>query len=225
MTVERIPLFPLGLVLLPGMALPLHIFEERYKQMISECLAGNTPFGIVWFDGQTIRPVGCTARVIRVLHRYEDGRMDILTRGEKRFYTEGMIEEKTYMEADVLFIEDAESDPDAEMVRRARTLLVKLRRSGHPADEIEASDLSDPRRLSFAVPAIEGFSHAERQRFLEMTSSAERLQKAVEVLVRILERVQVTQQIRKIIGGNGHPPKDALQKLAAGEEPETGSNG
>jgi Lon protease-like protein len=218
MAVKRIPLFPLGLVLLPGMLLPLHIFEERYKRMISECLDGNMPFGIVWFDGQSIRPVGCTARIIRVLHRYEDGRMDILTRGEKRFYTEGMVEEKPYMEADVLFIEDAQSAPDSEMFSRARTLLAKLQQTGYRTEEIEASDLADPRRLSFAVPAIEGFTHAERQLFLEMTSSAERLQKSVEVLARIVERVQVTQQIQKIIGGNGHPPRDALQRLAAGDE-------
>jgi Lon protease-like protein len=123
---NRIPLFPLGLVLLPGMALPLHIFEERYKQMISECLAARTSFGIIWFDGQSIHSVGCTARVIKVLHRYEDGRMDILTKGE-------------------------------------------------------------------------------------------RLRKGVEALARILERVQVTQQIRKIIGGNGHPPPEALHKLSGAD--------
>lgn len=220
MAAKRIPLFPLGLVPLPGMLMPLHIFEERYKQMISGCLAENTPFGIVWFDGQSIRSVGCSARVIQVLHRYEDGRMDILTRGEKRFHTEGMIEEKAYMEADVLFIEDVESAPDPGVLNRARTLLVELQHAGHPAEDVEAADLSDPRRLSFAVPAIEGFTYAERQRFLEMTSSAERLQKGVEVLARIVERVQVTQQIQKIIGGNGHPPKDALQNFSAGNEPE-----
>jgi Lon protease-like protein len=220
MAAKRIPLFPLGLVPLPGMLMPLHIFEERYKQMISGCLAENTPFGIVWFDGQSIRSVGCSARVIQVLHRYEDGRMDILTRGEKRFHTEGMVEEKPYMEADVLFIEDAESAPDPGVLNRARTLLVELQHAGHLAEDVEAADLSDPRRLSFAVPAIEGFTYAERQRFLEMTSSAERLQKGVEVLARIVERVQVTQQILKIIGGNGHPPKDALQNFSAGNEPE-----
>jgi Lon protease-like protein len=188
--------------------------------MISGCLAENTPFGIVWFDGQSIRSVGCSARVIQVLHRYEDGRMDILTRGEKRFHTEGMVEEKPYMEADVLFIEDAESAPDPGVLNRARTLLVELQHAGHLAEDVEAADLSDPRRLSFAVPAIEGFTYAERQRFLEMTSSTERLQKGVEVLARIVERVQVTQQIQKIIGGNGHPPKDALQNFSAGNEPE-----
>jgi ATP-dependent Lon protease len=219
MAVKRIPLFPLGLVLLPGMVLPLHIFEERYKQMISECLAANLPFGIVWFDGQAIRSMGCTARVIRVIHRYEDGRMDILTRGERRFFTEGIVEEKPYMEADAVFVEDVESEPDPAALGKVRALLVQLQEAGHLTEEIDASDLADARRLSFAIPAIEGFTHAERQRFLEMTSGAERLQKGVESLARILERVQVTQQIHAIIGGNGHPPKEALQKLSAENGP------
>jgi Lon protease-like protein len=219
MTVKRIPLFPLGLVLLPGMVLPLHIFEERYKQMITECLAANLPFGIVWFDGQAIRSMGCTARIIRVLHRYEDGRMDVLTRGERRFFTEGTVEEKPYMEADVLFVEDAEAEPDPAVFGKVRALLVQLQEAGHLTEEIDASDLSDARRLSFAIPSIEGFTHAERQRFLEMTSSAERLQKGVDALARILERVQVTQQIHTIIGGNGHPPKEALQKLSVENGP------
>jgi Lon protease-like protein len=215
MAVERIPLFPLGLVLLPGMVLPLHIFEERYKQMISECLATNRSFGIVWFDGQAIRTMGCTARIVRVLHRYEDGRMDILTRGERRFFTEGTLEEKPYMEADVLFVEDVESEPDMTAFAKVRALLGQLQEVGHLTEEIDAPDLSDAQRLSFAIPAIEGFTHVERQRFLEMTSSTERLQKGVAVLARILERVQVTQQIHAIIGGNGSPPRESLRKLAS----------
>jgi Lon protease-like protein len=209
----RIPLFPLGLVLLPGMSLPLHIFEERYKQMISECLAAGTTFGIVWFDGQAIRSVGCTARVIEVLHRYEDGRMDILTRGERRFFTEAMVEEKPYMEADVRFIEDPQRSVAPDVVKAVRTLLAELQAAGFLSEGIEAVASGDPQRLSFAIPALEGFTHAERQRFLEMTSATERLQKGVEALARILERVQVTRHIQKIIGGNGHPPQEALQRL------------
>jgi hypothetical protein len=77
----------------------------------------------------------------------------------------------------------------------------------------------DARRLSFAIPAIDGFTPAERQRFLEMTSSAERLQKGVNALARILERVQVTQEIHAIIGGNGRPSREALRKLAAENGP------
>jgi Lon protease-like protein len=211
---NRIPLFPLGLVLLPGMPLPLHIFEERYKQMIAECLGKSAPFGIVWFDGQSIRSVGCTARVVNVLHRYEDGRMDILTRGERRFFTEALVEEKPYVEADVHFIEDAEETDDLEAFEAARALLAKLGDAGHLAEAIEAESAQE---LSFAIPALEGFTHLERQRFLEMTSSSERLQKGVKALTGILERVQVTKQVQKIIGGNGHPPKGALRKLSAEE--------
>ena len=128
---KRIPLFPLGLVLLPGMPLPLHIFEERYKRMIADCLSEGTVFGIVWFDGRTLRSVGCTARIIRVLHRYEDGRLDILVLGERRFAMEGTIEEKPYLEADVAFIEDAaEEAPDAEALEQARGLLRQLEAAG-----------------------------------------------------------------------------------------------
>jgi Lon protease-like protein len=212
---NRIPLFPLGLVLLPGMPLPLHIFEERYKQMITECLDESVPFGIVWFDGQSIRSVGCTARVINVLHRYEDGRMDILTRGERRFFTETLVEEKPYIEADVHFIEDVEQTDDSESFEAARALLAKLSDAGHLSEPIAALAVESAQQLSFAIPALEGFTHAERQRFLEMTSRSERLQKGMQALAGILERAQVTKLVQKIIGGNGHPPKEALQKLSA----------
>jgi len=212
---NRIPLFPLGLVLLPGMPLPLHIFEERYKQMITECLDESVPFGIVWFDGQSIRSVGCTARVINVLHRYEDGRMDILTRGERRFFTEALVEEKPYIEADVHFIEDVEQTDDSESFEAARALLAKLSDAGHLSEPIAALAVESAQQLSFTIPALEGFTHAERQRFLEMTSRSERLQKGMQALAGILERSQVTKLVQKIIGGNGHPPKEALQKLSA----------
>ena len=78
----KIPLFPLGLVLLPQMPLPLHIFEERYKLMIGECLEKNEEFGIVYFNGTDIQAIGCTASIHKVVKRYNDGRLDILTRGD-----------------------------------------------------------------------------------------------------------------------------------------------
>ena len=88
---HKIPLFPLGLVMLPDMLLPLHIFEDRYKQMILECTGEDKPFGIVLFDGQSIRSVGCMARITKVIKRYDDGRMDIMTRGSQRFVNPGYL--------------------------------------------------------------------------------------------------------------------------------------
>jgi Lon protease-like protein len=218
---NRIPLFPLGLVLLPDMALPLHIFEERYKLMISECLAANQPFGIVYFDGRSIRSVGCTARVYRVLHRYDDGRMDILTRGEQRFFIEELIEEKAYMEAQVVFFDDeaaSESENPAEVLSSAQALLRQLKGTGLLDEIMEREALSNPKDLSFAIAALEGFSHDERQRFLEMTSTAERLKKGIEALGRIAGRARLTFKIQKIIGGNGHPPDAVLKTLLVAKD-------
>ena len=78
---ERFPLFPLGLVLLPGEVVPLHIFEDRYKTMIGECLEGESEFGILWMGDDGLQEVGCCARIDELLERTEDGRMNIVVRG------------------------------------------------------------------------------------------------------------------------------------------------
>jgi Lon protease-like protein len=214
---EKIPLFPLGLVLLPEMPLQLHIFEERYKLMIAECLSGDKPFGIVQFDGKEIHSVGCMARITEVLHRYEDGRMDIMARGGQRFFIKELIEEKPYTEARVVFFddEDAVAAADAaDAMDAVRAMLKELEASGFLPDPIGAAALSDPKAVSFAIAALEGFTHEERQRFVEMTSTMERLRKSVEALARIVERIQLTQKIEKIIGGNGHPPRSILGTIS-----------
>ena len=208
----RIPLFPLGLVLLPGMPLPLHIFEERYKLMIADCLTAGSVFGIVWFDGNTLRSIGCTARIERVLHRYPDGRLDILVLGEQRFAMDRTVEERLYIEADVTFLEDVDpAPPDAATLTRARRLLGHLEETGW----IDEAAGLDPFQLSFAIPAIEGFTHAERQRVLEMTSAAERLRTCTAALGRILERARLTRKLKQIIGGNGAPPVGAIDALSS----------
>ena len=204
---NRIPLFPLGVVVLPQMILPLHIFEERYKEMIGECIAADTAFGIVFFDGQSIRSVGCTTRVSEVTRHYPDGRMDILTRGEQRFVIHEIIEEKSYMEARVRFVADSPDPADPAMtntVAEAHRLLKQIAEVT-PLPDLEALlTLEDPPALSFAIAALEGFTPAERQHFLEMTSGRERLQKSVPALAHLLERYRVNREIKRLIGGNGH---------------------
>src|SRR5215213_9051253 len=78
---DRFPLFPLGLVLLPSEVVPLHIFEERYKLMIGECLESGGEFGIVWLSDSGLAEIGCTARITQVLDRFDDGRLNILVTG------------------------------------------------------------------------------------------------------------------------------------------------
>ena len=213
---RKIPLFPLGLVLLPDMLLPLHIFEDRYKQMISDCLAEDRPFGIVLFDGQSIRPVGCMARITEVMKRYDDGRMDIMTRGGERFVIQELIEDRAYMEAQVFFFEDGEETPQEDLADLIQSALDLLKE----AVDIEAGFDPDglggqisPKQLSYAIAALEGFTPAERQGFLEMTSPSERLQKSVQALSRIVTRNRLTREIQQLIGGNGHPTKSILREL------------
>jgi Lon protease-like protein len=213
---HKIPLFPLGLVLLPDMMLPLHIFEERYKAMVAECLANDRPFGIVLFDGGAIRSVGCMARITEVLKRYDDGRMDIMTRGGERFVIRELIEEQAYMEARVFFFDDGEDTPGddlADVVDAAGHLLKEV--AGIDADfDVSALDGNIlPKQLSFAIAALEGFAPAERQGFLEMTSASERLKKCVQALSRIVTRNRLTREIQQMIGGNGHPPRSILKEL------------
>ncbi|HLJ77462.1 MAG TPA: LON peptidase substrate-binding domain-containing protein [Acidobacteriaceae bacterium] len=102
----KIPLFPLETVLFPGSALPLHIFEERYREMIGECIAQNKPFGVVRAEDDQMALIGCTARVVRVVERYPDGRMDVLCEGVHRFEIEALDESRKFLQADVQYFDD-----------------------------------------------------------------------------------------------------------------------
>jgi len=214
---QTIPLFPLGVNVVPDMSLPLHIFEERYKLMISECIAQDKAFGIVLFDGQYLHTVGCMARITEVTKRYEDGRMDIMTRGRQRFIIQKVITEKPYMQAYVSFFEDADTTPRDDLqplVEKARDLLKELSNLDQLTEDIYLPAQSTPLKLSFAIAALEGFTVDERQRFLEMTSTAERIKKGVEALSRLVQRSRLTNEIREIIGGNGNLPKQLIELLS-----------
>src|SRR5439155_167984 len=89
--VRDFPLFPLGIVALPSELVPLHIFEERYKTMIDECLESGAEFGIVWLSDEGLRPIGCACEVTEVLERMDDGRMNIITRGTRPFERQGPV--------------------------------------------------------------------------------------------------------------------------------------
>jgi Lon protease-like protein len=206
---KTIPLFPLGLVLLPQMSLPLHIFEERYKSMIGECLADEKHFGIIFFNGTDIQSAGCTASILKVMKRYEDGRLDILTRGENRFVIKEMYDRKPYLEAAVTFFDDdLESEENKDVCRKAADKGLALMKEFASISEVQGeygfTEKMDFKSISFLIAGCEGFSYLEKQRFLEMSSTCERLKKSAESLAGIIERVRITSQIRKIIGGNGN---------------------
>jgi Lon protease-like protein len=204
-----IPLFPLGVVLLPGLPLPLHIFEERYKQMIGECLDNQTVFGVVYYTGSEMKQAGCTARIVEVLKRYDDGRMDILTSGENRFHIEEQDQSKPYLQCRARLFDDQEEelgDEERELALRGLLLRKELRRLMSQEGASEDTEATELRDISFVLAGAEGFAMEEKQAFLEMTSTRERILRSVNALGKLIERLKLTLEIQRIIGGNGHPP-------------------
>jgi Lon protease-like protein len=106
--VSLLPIFPLELVLFPGAPLPLHIFELRYREMITECMEQKKPFGLVRARENAVAEVGCTAVVINISKQYEDGRMDIDTRGKQRFSIVELNHDRPFLQAEVTWFDDDE---------------------------------------------------------------------------------------------------------------------
>ena len=208
---DLLPLFPLELVLLPEEPLPLHIFEDRYKTLIGECLEAKTAgaprqeFGVIRVKGQAVSNLGCTARIVNVTRRYDDGRLDILTVGKRRFEILLTNEERPYLQGAVEFFDDegpdAPSDEVAdEVITRFREAMRKLRH----APDMPVHLPRPYRYLSFRLAASLPFDLEFKQQLLALRNEPERLQlvlRAVEILMDQLNHVQQTQEKA---GGNGH---------------------
>ncbi len=121
-----LPLFPLDVVLLPGTSLPLHIFEPRYREMTAECVQQKKPFGVVRAKEDGIAEIGCTAAIVTVVKQYPDGRSDILTRGGRRFEVMHVNQERSFIQAEVLYLEDEPGGATATEVAQAVKLQAEL---------------------------------------------------------------------------------------------------
>src|SRR5215217_1286240 len=177
-----IPLFPLNVVLMPGAPLPLHIFEERYKQMVNECLEEESEFGMVLADESGTRRVGCTAKIVELVERYEDGRMLILVEGSRRFKLNSILTGKPYYVGEVEYLEEEQREEDVTAL--AEVCIALLERVVEAATEGSVGiEIQPPyRNLSFAIAGRIEFDLETRQQILELTSEHQRLQKVKELL-------------------------------------------
>ncbi len=198
-----IPLFPLNVVLLPGAPLPLHIFEERYKQMVNECLESESEFGMVLADESGTRRVGCTARIVELVERYEDGRMLILVEGSRRFKLNNILTGRPYYMGEIEYLEE---EPEEDVNALAEECIALLERVVEAATEGSVGIEIEPpyRNLSFAIAGRVEFDLETRQQILELTSEKERLQKVKELLTAAAERLERERQAREKAQTNGH---------------------
>ena len=197
-----LPLFPLRVVVFPRTPLPLHIFEERYKDMVGEAVRGSSEFGVVLAKEDGIVNAGCTVVVEKVVKTYPDGRMDILTRGIRRFEIVGLNEDKAYLRGEVAFFDDDDPGPaPAEMQEKA---LVQYRGLLEASEVATASDpvLTDPQlsfQLAHAVQDLDFLSILLRNR-----SEAQRLKQLTDYLARQTPKVREASRMKKLAPLNGH---------------------
>ena len=203
MNPARIPLFPLDIVLFPGQAVPLHIFEPRYRQMTRHCIDTQSPFGIVYVIGVRISQTGCSAIIVKILKEYEDGRSDILTAGQNAFRLLATHEEKPYLEADVEYLEEDFMGIDPAVSARLEELCNQCHQLlyGEDAPRFETEGGIS---LAYHVASELPVEAAIRQSLLEIRSEPERQTRLVAHLTDWYPQLQRRERVRGKAGGNGH---------------------
>ncbi len=200
---ERFPLFPLGLVLLPQEVVPLHIFETRYKTMVAECMAGDSRFGIVWLADDGLRDVGCTAEITRVIEQFDDGRMNILVEGVRPFRLLRRIDDMAYPAGDIELLEDFESEGDPELAARARARYAELIESATEEapdpDEIDGLD-------AYGMAATVEHPPEAKQALLELRAENDRLRMVDEMFRTAMKRVAYAEEAAERAQTNGSVP-------------------
>jgi ATP-dependent Lon protease len=203
MNPARIPLFPLDIVLFPGQAVPLHIFELRYRQMSRHFIYEQSPFGIVYATGANLAQTGCSAMIVKVLKEYEDGRSDILTAGQNAFRLVRTHDEKPYMEADVEYLEEDFIGVDSGEASRLEQLCNQCHQLlyGEDAPRFETEGGIS---LAYHVASELPVDAAIRQGLLEIRSEAVRQEHLIAHLAEWYLQLQKREHVRGKAAGNGH---------------------
>jgi len=195
-----LPLFPLDVVLFPGTPLPLHVFEPRYNELISECLEQKKTFGIVRAEEEGLADVGCTAEIVAVTKTYPDGRMDIVTEGRERFEVLEVDEQRSYLRGDVVYFQDDAENPSSQQIEHAIELHREILTMGGAQQSLPASEDKISFYLAGSLPLDLDF----KQALLEMRSEAERIEAVITAFEAILPKLRRAVQSRQKAGGNGH---------------------
>ena len=207
MSEELLPLFPLQVVLFPESRLPLHIFEDRYKTLINECIGADREFGINLATGSDLAGVGCTARVVAVLKVYDDGKMDVVVEGKRRYrlvHRESL--QAPYLLGRVEFFTSDPEEPDRELAGRTIRLYNELVTLVY-RDTVERIDeaLAGP-EISFLIGQKAGMDLAQRQHLLELKSENQRLQLLHDYLQAVLPKLEQAGEIERVIRSDGYLP-------------------
>lgn len=202
---EILPLFPLNVVLFPQSQLHLHIYEERYKTLIQECVSFDSVFGINFVLEQDVRKIGCTAAVKTVEKRYDDGRMDIIVEGRRRFLLHNFVEAPhPYYCGRISWVEDVPEDVDESLRRTAVQLhneFVKVVFTGI-VQQVKLDDIRKTRAFHLVQKA--GMELNERHAMLAMTSENQRLRFLIRHLEALMPMLSSKKNVDEFAKNDGY---------------------
>ncbi len=202
-----IPLFPLQVVVFPRTPLPLHIFEERYKEMVGDAIRDDSEFGMVLAKGEGIVNAGCTVSVEKVIRVHPDGRMDILTRGRRRFEIQSLDEEKPYLRAQVDFFDDDDFSHVPDELRRQAIENYQNLRKITGTEQSEEPNLADAQlsfQLAQSLPDLDFLNRLLRHR-----SETDRLKQLNQFYAEYIPRQETIERIKAVAPTNGFGGKPA----------------
>ena len=205
--IDLLPLFPLPLVIFPGELIPLHIFEERFKDLVRACIgpdlvtANSSPFGISLTEQRSIRPIGCAVHIERVLKAYPDGKLDIAVVGATRYEMVSLSQERSYPEIAVRFFEDLPGATKRYLQEHAITLHIRLIElvKGRPPTLNYPLDS----QLSFVLAHEAGLDLPQRQLLLEMRSENQRLEYLIKYYQSLIPSLAEKSEVQERIRANG----------------------
>ena len=194
------PLFPLGIVALPNELVPLHIFEERLKTMMNECLRNEREFGIVWLSDDGLREIGCACRIERVLERMDDGRINLVARGTRPFRMVERQRHLPYPAGVVEFVADRDDSVDDEVAKAAHQAYAELvkRATDREPDEEELAEMS-----AYTMAATVDFGLDAKQGLLDLRSENGRLRLVTRLFRAALKRLDYVDRAQARARSNG----------------------
>lgn len=199
----RVPLFPLEIVLFPGQAMPLHIFEPRYREMTRHCIDTQSPFGLVYSTGVALAQTGCSAMIVKVLKEYDDGRSDILTAGQSAFRLVETHDEKSYLEANVDYLEEDFTGVDLLVSAHLEQLCDQCHQLLY-GEDAPRFEIDGGISLAYHVASELPLEASVRQSLLEIRSEAARQTRLVAHLTEWYPALQQREHVRGKAAGNGH---------------------
>ncbi len=198
--VREFPLFPLGLVALPSELIPLHIFEQRYKAMMNECLRDEREFGILWLADDGLREIGCACEIAEVIERMDDGRMNLVARGTRPFRVLERQGHLAYPAGVVEFLDDRGGGIDADVAQAAHEAYADLVRRATDRDPT-AEELAE--LDAYAMAATVDFGLDAKQGLLDLRSENARLRLVTRLFRAAIKRLDFVDRAQERARSNG----------------------